>query len=866
MEAVFLKVLNMSMTASYVIAAVLLLRLFLRKMPKKISYLLWSVVAFRLCCPISWQSVFSLFSLAPRTATVQVTAGGAAQLDHIPNTVTAAVQPQAGAGAAVPVNPGEVVSGSLPAAASADPLQFWITVGTVVWCAGMAALLIYSVICYVKMCRQMRTAVLLRDNIYQSDCIRSPFLLGLIHPKIYIPFGLDGDTLNYVLEHERYHIRRRDYLVKPFAFLLLTVHWFNPLCWLSFHLMGRDMEMSCDEKVIAGGANRVKAYSTTLLSFAVSPHFPAPSPLAFGETSVKSRIKNVLNWKKPKTWVTLLAVLLCVLAVLACAANPEQQADSEPDPVPVSDGVKTGQYASMEDFANEVLQSTIGRELTYSSYSLAESGAENTTAAARVLDAKVAQLEKTGELAGLASEGTLESWEFQCFVKTDADPDDVALVDGMFEDGWYDPEGAGGHVLVALRYEDGSYDILYDRSVSDAIIGMEFYSYHHSYEEAIYDWYVKEYGLDLPLYVIDLLPHDELGNHPAHRYDGDGWYLYIPVSGWSKANVWDQWNSLYGTGAHLSVQFCTDRMEDIKAHYGEVGAWPYETDMDSPFDYYYLLNPLGGDAQTELFFVPDTEQSSYMITCVWVKSKLREEELPVLHAMAASFTIDKRISWSPVTEEPPAMQAVLAELTAEDIASLTWDKGTETRGIAVSGEIIDMLHTAAETLYPFDQPDTFPFSGAGGVILGLSGAGDRHISFYAGDTLGSVLLRYVGDGINESAVVLDCFDLYLFLTASAENGSVELHDLDGNGLWEGLVWLNQNNKSLVIYEVYGFELHRIDVNEALDCTASDYTGLIANIQREYSNMILAWNDSGGDIYSYDNGVFSYVCPLSEALR
>lgn len=333
MEHIFLRVLNMSVAASYVIAAVLLLRLPLRKLPKKVSYPLWSVVAFRLCCPVTWQSVFSLFRLTPASAaSTQVTAGGGSRLEYFPvipgNTMPAAVQ----AGASLPQS-SEAADHALQAAApvpGVDPLQIAVTAGTVLWCAGIAALLLYSVVCCGKMHRQMRTAVLLRDNIYQSDRVRSPFLLGLIHPKIYIPYGLDADTLKYVLAHEQYHIRRKDYLIKPLAFLLLTVHWFNPLCWLSFHLMNRDMEMSCDEKVLNGEGTSVKAYSMTLLSFAANRRFPAPSPLAFGETGVKSRIKNVLRWKKPKAWMTLLAAVLCILAVVACAANPEQKADPAP--------------------------------------------------------------------------------------------------------------------------------------------------------------------------------------------------------------------------------------------------------------------------------------------------------------------------------------------------------------------------------------------------------------------------------------------------------------------------------------------------------------------------------------------------------
>ena len=624
MESVFLRILNMSIAASYVIIAVLLLRLLLRRLPKKISYLLWSVVAFRLCCPVTWQSVFSLFSLKPLSvASTQITAGGATQLEYFPSNIGTAAPPQTGGDLLIP-QVSDAVNNTSPAAlptSAADPWQLWITIGTVLWCAGMAALLIYSVVCYGKMRRRMSTAVLLRGNIYQSDCIRSPFLLGFIRPKIYIPFGLDADTMKYVLAHERYHIRRRDYLVKPFAFLLLTVHWFNPLCWLAFHLMGKDMEMSCDEKVLGGEGSSVKAYSTALLSFAVNRRFPVPSPLAFGETSVKSRIKNVLHWKQPKTWVTLLAVLLCILVVVACAANPEQKADSGAD----ADGTQTSRYASMEDFAEQAMAATQG---TY--YSVSR-GSQTT---ANVLDTKLEQLEKTGEVSGLAPEGTLESWRFHYLVQIEAEADDIILAGGMYEeDGWYDLEGQGGHNVVALRYEDGSYDILYDQPVND---GLDFYGYHSSYEEAIYDWYVTEYGLGLPLYVIDLMPQDELGSHPAHRYDGDGWYLYIPIQAWEQTEasaVQTVWSSQYGTGSALTVRKASESEAAAKPPYLE----GYETA-------YYDFP--GGTWCVDTVYYPENI-TDYPYIAI---------EPATLKAMAESFTVDARFANTDIAESNSVSQ------------------------------------------------------------------------------------------------------------------------------------------------------------------------------------------------------------------
>ncbi|MBQ8934959.1 MAG: hypothetical protein IJ049_00950 [Oscillospiraceae bacterium] len=329
METVFTTILQMSSTASWVILAVLLARLALRKAPKKYSYWLWSVVGFRLCCPVSWQVTLPawalrLFSAVQRTSPAAAPAAPVAEAAPVlPSTATADMVAQ---------NPVLApVAEALPApnpAASADPIQIWLFIGAVIWCVGITLLMGYSVFSYLRLRRRMETAILLRDNIYQSDHVRSPFILGFIRPKIYIPFDLDEETSRYVLAHEGYHLRRRDHLIRALAFLVLSVHWFNPLCWLSFYLMGKDMEMSCDENVLSKENGSVKNYSMSLLSFAANRRFPAPSPLAYGETAVKSRIKNALHWRRPKTWVTLVSALLCLLVIVSCSADPAQKEET----------------------------------------------------------------------------------------------------------------------------------------------------------------------------------------------------------------------------------------------------------------------------------------------------------------------------------------------------------------------------------------------------------------------------------------------------------------------------------------------------------------------------------------------------------
>ena len=335
MEAVFLQVLNMSLTASYVILAVLLVRLLLRRAPKKYSYALWSVVAFRLCCPVSFQAVFSLLSLLRLDR-----AAAEPAMTYIPQNIGMMARPQITVG--IPAVDA-ALSASLPAAepmTSANPMQIWIFVGAVLWCAGMAAMLLYALVSYACLHHRLRTAVWMEGNIWQSERVCSPFILGVFRPHIYIPFGLSDETRGYVLAHEQFHLRQLDHIVRLLAFLLLTVHWFNPLCHLAFSRMTRDMEMRCDEQVLSGGEDRSKPYSLSLLAFASNRRLPSPGPLAFGESGVKARIHNILCWKQPKHWVTVLAAVLCVAALAVCAANPFV----EPEP-PLKEGDPTVNFS-----------------------------------------------------------------------------------------------------------------------------------------------------------------------------------------------------------------------------------------------------------------------------------------------------------------------------------------------------------------------------------------------------------------------------------------------------------------------------------------------------------------------------------------
>lgn len=308
---VFQQVVSMSLTAGLVILAICAARLLLRQAPKKFSYWLWAGAAFRLVCPFSFPAAFSLLALAPAAQTVAET-GPLTEVSYLPGAGLPAAAPGVGAADA-----------ALPQAAGAgQALGLWEVLG-LVWLLGAAALLIGALVAYLRVKVQVATAVKFAHNVYECGAFRSPFVLGFFRPKIYIPFGLEPRQREHVLCHESAHIQRRDYLIKPLGFLLLAIHWFNPLVWLAFHLMSRDMEMSCDEKVLSQlGEEARREYSLSLLSIGSRRRFPAPNPLAFGETGVKERVVNVMKFRRAKRWVTVAAAVAVVAVTAACAANP----------------------------------------------------------------------------------------------------------------------------------------------------------------------------------------------------------------------------------------------------------------------------------------------------------------------------------------------------------------------------------------------------------------------------------------------------------------------------------------------------------------------------------------------------------------
>ena len=314
-------VLNMTITGSVVILFVLLARLALKKAPKIFSYALWAVVLFRLLCPVSITTDFSLLGLfdTPAVENTQHTTA----VEYIPYDVVHT--PELEVQLPVPPIVNEAVNHALPqehAALGADPLEGEFAIGSFIWLLGIGAMAVYSMVSYILLRRKLVGAVLLRDNIYLADGIDSPFVMGLFRPKIYLPSALSEQEQGYIILHEQHHIRRGDHLVKALAFIALCIHWFNPLVWVAFVLSSKDMEMSCDEAVVKKLGEGIRAdYSASLLSLATGRRIIAGTPLAFGEGDTKSRIKNMLNWKKPAVWITVLATVVCIVVLAVCGTN-----------------------------------------------------------------------------------------------------------------------------------------------------------------------------------------------------------------------------------------------------------------------------------------------------------------------------------------------------------------------------------------------------------------------------------------------------------------------------------------------------------------------------------------------------------------
>jgi len=311
MDVIFVNLLNMSIAASWLILAVIILRVLLKKTPKWINCILWGIVAVRLVCPFSFESMFSLI---PSAETINF------------DIVRYSPKPTIDSGVPVinhSINP--ILSGSFASTAgtSANPLHVWMYIAGIVWMIGLCCLLCCALISFFRLRRKVSEAVLLRDNIWVADMVKSPFILGVIFPQIYLSSSTEESQIDYILAHEQAHIKRKDHWWKLLGYILLTVYWFNPLSWAAYNLFCRDIELACDEKVVCKLDEAGKMlYSNALLSCSIQRRVVMACPLAFGETAVKERIKSVLNYKKTTVGFLLVSIAICIAVAVCFLTNP----------------------------------------------------------------------------------------------------------------------------------------------------------------------------------------------------------------------------------------------------------------------------------------------------------------------------------------------------------------------------------------------------------------------------------------------------------------------------------------------------------------------------------------------------------------
>lgn len=427
MAEIFQKALNMSIAAGWLILAVIALRLLLRRAPKRFRLLLWAVVGLRLSLPWSIESALSLIPSA-QTLPEGIMLERAPVLDTGISALNGAI------------NPGFTAAFTPELGASANPLQVLLPIAAAFWMLGAAAMLLWALVSWLRLRKRVREAVRLEGNVYECE-IASPFVLGLFRPRIYLPFSLENGERELVLAHERAHITAGDHIIKPLGWLLLAAHWYNPLVWLAYALFCRDIELACDERVVRGLSLSDRAdYSQALLDLSRPRGGVRACPLAFGESSVKGRVKSVLSYKKPAFWLVLLAVVVCVGAAVCFLTDPKEEAE----PVDDGDGGVVISARLEENFPAQVLDYA---------FACTEEMAEELS----YLGLKSAELTDLSCYAEVEAPegGTLLLFRLGARFEL-AEPESVAPAGGMvIEDGWLTrPDSGGDRFMLLLRDGD----------------------------------------------------------------------------------------------------------------------------------------------------------------------------------------------------------------------------------------------------------------------------------------------------------------------------------------------------------------------------------------------------------------------------
>lgn len=422
MAEIFQKALNMSIAAGWLILAVIALRLLLRRAPKRFRLLLWAVVGLRLALPWSIESALSLIPSA-QTLPEGIMLERAPVLDTGISALNGAI------------NPGFTAAFTPALGASANPLQVLLPIAAVLWMLGAAAMLLWALVSWLRLRKRVREAVRLEENVYECE-IASPFVLGLFRPRIYLPFSLENGERELVLAHERAHITAGDHIIKPLGWLLLAAHWYNPLVWLAYALFCRDIELACDERVVRSLSLSDRAdYSQALLDLGRPRGGVRACPLAFGESSVKGRVKSVLSYKKPAFWLVLLAVVVCVGAAVCFLTDPKEEAE----PVDDGDGGVVISARLEENFPAQVLDYA---------FACTEEMAEELS----YLGLKSAELTDLSCYAEVEAPegGTLLLFRLGARFEL-AEPESVAPAGGMvIEDGWLTRLDDGGDRFMLL--------------------------------------------------------------------------------------------------------------------------------------------------------------------------------------------------------------------------------------------------------------------------------------------------------------------------------------------------------------------------------------------------------------------------------
>ena len=689
-------------SSSVLIAVVILLRFTLKgKISLRLQYALWAVVLARLLVPVSFgNTAISVGNLTQKAATSEpIKFVSALSETEFPRMSYQAAYNEvakeyADKGIQIEEIPLEEytetfdheimnkMNGNL---SIAELLK-------IVWISGIAVIGVWFLISNLRLDRNLKkTRTLITDGhalpVYLSNAIDTPCLFGLFHPAIYLTGEAieSKHTQRHAVEHELTHFRHKDNVWAILRSACLAVHWYNPLVWCAAVLSRNDAELACDESTILRlGEEERASYGRTLIHLTCEKRpvlLNTATTMTGSGNSIKERIALIV--KKPKmAGYTLAAVILITVFAVGCTFTGAPGTPDNPDDVD-STGL-TGQYTSVEDY----ITAQVDGDNTISLMIRENSSAELTEYLfeATVVDRKLGFLEQYGSLDGLAPNGTLEAWGYNWLEKPDIstiDPESIVLAGGAYmdEDGYICL--SSGQIVIALRYPDGSYDILGEEPHGD---GLDFFGYHNNTQESIYDWYVKKNNLDLPLYVDDWIDRitvpegGSLGNFPVHRYDGNGWYIYIPVSAWENTTYFPPyewgWSSQYQTNSTLLIETGVDTLDTMREFWQSLGMEYTEVSENC-----CILSEQDGPKTRHYYYYGTSDGRMAVVTIEWIDANITNYpyiamEPDTLRLMAESFTMDAQIRGS--TSIPDPIKRI-ENLTAADIKYASGFESTRCR-------------------------------------------------------------------------------------------------------------------------------------------------------------------------------------------